>query len=166
MNKCLERVNAWHFWNPGVFSYAMIPRCHPNSRVFFVNVTSIVYAQIQDTSSENISIIAYGYFFVPQDPFASRGGTFNVTSKLIPDLLELGKQVTEEKYPFLKEPEPAVEPEEADSPGFPDDAYDQEEMAAHPEYFISDLSEYEQSGDDEGEDAPDDDEDEEPMEEN
>ncbi len=35
MKKCLERVNDWHFWNPGVFSYAMIPRCHPNSRVFF-----------------------------------------------------------------------------------------------------------------------------------
>jgi hypothetical protein len=31
----LERVNDRHFWNPGVFSYAMIPRCHPNSRVHF-----------------------------------------------------------------------------------------------------------------------------------
>jgi hypothetical protein len=35
MNKCLERVDDQHIWNPGVFSYAMIPRCHPNSRVFF-----------------------------------------------------------------------------------------------------------------------------------
>jgi hypothetical protein len=35
MNKCLERVNDRHFWNPGVFSYAMIPRRHPNSKVFF-----------------------------------------------------------------------------------------------------------------------------------
>ncbi len=35
MNKCLKRVNDRHFWNPGVFSYAMIPRCHPNSLVFF-----------------------------------------------------------------------------------------------------------------------------------
>ncbi len=35
MNKCLERVNDLHFWNPGVFSYAMILRCCPNSRVFF-----------------------------------------------------------------------------------------------------------------------------------
>jgi hypothetical protein len=43
MNKCLERVNDRHFWNPGVFSYAMIPRCHFNSRVFFYIVTSIVY---------------------------------------------------------------------------------------------------------------------------
>ncbi len=35
MNKCLERVNDRHFWNPRVVSYAMIPRCHPNSRVSF-----------------------------------------------------------------------------------------------------------------------------------
>ncbi len=35
MNKCLERVNDRHFWNPGVFSYAMITKCRPNSRVFF-----------------------------------------------------------------------------------------------------------------------------------
>ncbi len=35
MNKCLERVNDRHFWNPGVFNYAMIPRCRPNSRGFF-----------------------------------------------------------------------------------------------------------------------------------
>jgi hypothetical protein len=35
MNKCLERVNGRHFWIPGVSSYAMIPRCRPNSRVFF-----------------------------------------------------------------------------------------------------------------------------------
>jgi hypothetical protein len=35
MNKCLERVNDQHFWYHGVFSYAMIPRCCPNSRVFF-----------------------------------------------------------------------------------------------------------------------------------
>jgi hypothetical protein len=43
MNECLERVNDRLFWNPGVFSYAMIPRWHPNSRVFFFIVTSIVY---------------------------------------------------------------------------------------------------------------------------
>jgi hypothetical protein len=47
MNKCLERVDDRHFWNPGVFSYAMIPRCHPNSRVFFFIVLSIVYGQHQ-----------------------------------------------------------------------------------------------------------------------
>ncbi len=35
MNKCVERVNDRHFWNPGVFSYAMIPKCRPNSRVYF-----------------------------------------------------------------------------------------------------------------------------------
>jgi hypothetical protein len=35
MNKCLERVNGRHFWNPRVFSYAMIPRCNPSSRVLF-----------------------------------------------------------------------------------------------------------------------------------
>jgi hypothetical protein len=44
MNKCLERVDDRHFWTPEVFSYAMIPRCCPNSRVFFFFiVTSIVY---------------------------------------------------------------------------------------------------------------------------
>jgi hypothetical protein len=43
MNKCLERVNDGHFWNPGVCSYAMIPRCCPNSRLFFFIVTCIVY---------------------------------------------------------------------------------------------------------------------------
>jgi hypothetical protein len=43
MSKCLERVNDRHFWNPGVFSYAMMRRCGPNSRLFFI-VTSIVYA--------------------------------------------------------------------------------------------------------------------------
>jgi hypothetical protein len=36
MNNCSERLNGRHFWNPGVFSYAMIPRCDPNSRVFFI----------------------------------------------------------------------------------------------------------------------------------
>jgi hypothetical protein len=43
MNKCLERVNDRHFWNPGVFSYAMKPRCRPNSRVFFFIIISLVY---------------------------------------------------------------------------------------------------------------------------
>ncbi len=34
------------FWNPGVFSYAMIPRCRPNERVFFFFiVASIVYGE-------------------------------------------------------------------------------------------------------------------------
>jgi hypothetical protein len=37
--KCLKRVHDRHFWNPGVVSYAMIPRCHP---VFFSIVISIV----------------------------------------------------------------------------------------------------------------------------
>ncbi len=35
MNKCLERVHGRHFCNPGVFSYAMIPRCRPNQELFF-----------------------------------------------------------------------------------------------------------------------------------
>ncbi len=34
MNKCLKRVDDRHFWTPGVFSYAIIPRGRPNSRVF------------------------------------------------------------------------------------------------------------------------------------
>ncbi len=48
MNKCLERVNDRHFWNPGVFSYVMIPRWRPNSRVFSFIVTSISYGLPQD----------------------------------------------------------------------------------------------------------------------
>jgi hypothetical protein len=36
MNKCLERFHDRHFWNPGVFSYAMIPRCRLNSTVIFI----------------------------------------------------------------------------------------------------------------------------------
>jgi hypothetical protein len=44
MNECLERVNDRHFWNPGVFSYAVIPRCRPNRQVLFSSiVTFIVY---------------------------------------------------------------------------------------------------------------------------
>ncbi len=43
MNKYLERANDRHIWNPGVVSYAMIPRCRPNSIVLFLIVTSIVY---------------------------------------------------------------------------------------------------------------------------
>jgi hypothetical protein len=35
MNRCLKRVYDRNFWTPGVFSYAMIPRCRPDSRVFF-----------------------------------------------------------------------------------------------------------------------------------
>ncbi len=31
----MERNNGRYFWNSGVFSYAMIPRCRPNSTVFF-----------------------------------------------------------------------------------------------------------------------------------
>ncbi len=48
MKKCSERVvNDRHFWNPGVFSYAMIPRWRPNLNVFFFFfiVTSVVYDQ-------------------------------------------------------------------------------------------------------------------------
>ncbi len=45
MNKCLERFYGRHFWNPGVFRYALIPRCRPNSRVIFsFIVASIVYS--------------------------------------------------------------------------------------------------------------------------
>jgi hypothetical protein len=31
------------FWNPGVFSYAMMPRCHPKPTFHLFIVTSIVY---------------------------------------------------------------------------------------------------------------------------
>ncbi len=39
MNKCLRRVDGRHFWIPGVFSYAMMPRCRSNSRVFFFSLS-------------------------------------------------------------------------------------------------------------------------------
>ncbi len=46
-------VNDRHFWNHGVLGYAMIPRCRPNSRVFFLIVTSIVYVTSSLLSSES-----------------------------------------------------------------------------------------------------------------
>jgi hypothetical protein len=62
MNKCLERVYDRHFWNPGVFSYAMIPRCRPNSRVFFVFIVqSIVYCAMLMTMRE-------GFFYTKISP--------------------------------------------------------------------------------------------------
>jgi hypothetical protein len=56
MNKCLERVNDRHFWNPGVFSYAMIPRCRHNSRVFFFIVQSIVYEE-DSTKYRGVAVV-------------------------------------------------------------------------------------------------------------
>ncbi len=55
MNKCLRGFDDRHFWNPGVFSYAMIPRCRPNSRAFFI-VTSIVYASIARVRKRSIEV--------------------------------------------------------------------------------------------------------------
>jgi hypothetical protein len=55
MNKCLERANDRHFWSPGVVSYAMIPRCRPNSRGFFLIVTSIVYGGHMDHKDVQIT---------------------------------------------------------------------------------------------------------------
>ncbi len=53
-----ERVNDRHFWNLGVFSYAMIPRCRPNSRIFFFIVASIVYGYLSAAvRSCNLSIL-------------------------------------------------------------------------------------------------------------
>ncbi len=43
MNKCLEMVNDRYFWNPGVFSYAMIPKMPPQLKSLFIIVKSIVY---------------------------------------------------------------------------------------------------------------------------
>ncbi len=45
MNKCLERVDNRHFWNPRVFSNAMIQNIAPTQELvfFFFIVTSIVY---------------------------------------------------------------------------------------------------------------------------
>jgi hypothetical protein len=44
-------------WNPGVISYAMIPRCRPNSKVIFFPfiVTSIVYGVLWVVKFGNIS---------------------------------------------------------------------------------------------------------------
>ncbi len=49
MNKCLERVNDRHFWNPGVFSYAMIPRCRRKSRFFFFHRRIYSLWSVQDS---------------------------------------------------------------------------------------------------------------------
>jgi hypothetical protein len=45
-----------HFWNPGVFSCAMIPRCRPNSRVYFFIVTSIVYGSSSQLCFSELAI--------------------------------------------------------------------------------------------------------------
>jgi hypothetical protein len=67
MNKCLDRVNDRHSWNPGVLSYAMIPGCRANSRVFIFIITSIVYGLNWSTTSDfvfddlmaYVSVLAY-----------------------------------------------------------------------------------------------------------
>jgi hypothetical protein len=77
MNKCLERINDLHFWNPGVLSYAMIPRCCPNSRVFFI-VASVVFpteyrcVQIQMCDKEFLSWkgnISNGWLVLPLEKY-------------------------------------------------------------------------------------------------
>jgi hypothetical protein len=47
VNKCFLRVNDWHFWNPEVISYAMIPRRRPSSTIFFPIVASVIYCDEQ-----------------------------------------------------------------------------------------------------------------------
>jgi hypothetical protein len=56
MNKCSERVNDRHFWNPGVFSYAMIWRWRPNLQVFFFIITYVVYGK-QRVQSTHYSLV-------------------------------------------------------------------------------------------------------------
>ncbi len=55
MNKCLERVNDRHFRNPGVLSYAMIPRCRPNSIVssYHCHIYSLCKIVTKWASKEN-----------------------------------------------------------------------------------------------------------------
>ncbi len=69
MNKCLERVDRQHFSTPGVFSYAMIPRCRPNSRVFFFIVTSIIYGvskglNIRRSGGNSSFLLAFSEWFL------------------------------------------------------------------------------------------------------
>ncbi len=59
-NKCLERVNDRHFRNPGVFSYAMTPRCRPNSRVFFLHchiMKPTKEEELRNKSETNTSVL-------------------------------------------------------------------------------------------------------------
>jgi hypothetical protein len=46
MNKCWERVDGRHFWTPGVFSYAMIPRCRRTQEFFFFFLSSSSHPSI------------------------------------------------------------------------------------------------------------------------
>ncbi len=61
MNECLERVNDRHFGNPGVFSYAIIPRCCPNSRVFFSH--HHIYSLWVWASPRGVTVPNHGYDF-------------------------------------------------------------------------------------------------------
>ncbi len=67
INKCLmESVNDRHVWNPGVFSYRMIPRCRLNSSFFFfLNVASIAYIWSRSIHSVEIRI----YISLPRNFF-------------------------------------------------------------------------------------------------
>ncbi len=65
MNKCLEWVNDRHLWNPGVFSYAMIPPCCPYSKFFSFIVTSIVYASVHYRFEDRKRLVSWDETLVP-----------------------------------------------------------------------------------------------------
>jgi hypothetical protein len=59
-NKCLERVNDWHFWDPGVFSYAMIQDVAPTQEIFHCHIY-IVYV-IFPLCTEDAKLVDYSLF--------------------------------------------------------------------------------------------------------
>jgi hypothetical protein len=48
MNKCLKRVNDRQFWNPGVFSYSMIPDVASTQEFFFIVTSMVVFGAVRD----------------------------------------------------------------------------------------------------------------------
>jgi hypothetical protein len=81
MNKCLERANEWHFWNPGATSYARIPRSriprYSNSIVFFPIVTSIGYTdKRKDPQMEIVAVFKR----IPKNQFTRHTTLFSLRS--------------------------------------------------------------------------------------
>ncbi len=79
MNSAWKGLMTGIFWNPGVFSYAMIPRCRPNSRFFFFIVTSIVYGG--STVKIIYTQLVFGIEFQYRDMWMYRWPTSNIYSK-------------------------------------------------------------------------------------
>ncbi len=75
MDKCLERVDDRHFSTLGVFSYAMIPPCRPNSRdfIFFHRHIYSLYGLYQRYDTIGLHFGCYCFLsLIPSYVFSSQ----------------------------------------------------------------------------------------------